>query len=72
MKMDNRLQPPQQLHPLVTDNNFEHWGGYPKHERRLLWNDTALRIDWPLNGEAPKLAAKDAAGVPLAKAELFA
>jgi dTDP-4-dehydrorhamnose 3,5-epimerase len=43
----------------------------PEHERSLLWNDPSLAIDWPLEGE-PKLAAKDAAGLALADAELFA
>ena len=39
---------------------------YPEHERTLLWNDPALGIAWPLAGE-PILAAKDAAGTPLAR-----
>ena len=43
---------------------------YPEHERTLLWNDPALGIDWPLTGE-PSLAAKDAAGTPLASAEVY-
>ncbi|MEP7208744.1 MAG: dTDP-4-dehydrorhamnose 3,5-epimerase [Casimicrobiaceae bacterium] len=43
---------------------------YPEHERTLLWNDPALRIAWPVIGE-PTLAAKDAAGVPLASAALY-
>ena len=43
----------------------------PEHERSLLWNDPALGIDWPLDGE-PILAAKDRAGVPLAAAETYA
>ncbi len=47
----------------------DYW--YPAHERTLLWNDPALRIDWPA-GAAPTLAAKDAAGLPLAKADTFA
>ena len=42
----------------------------PEHERTLLWNDPALGIAWPLAG-APLLKAKDAAGVPLAKAETY-
>jgi dTDP-4-dehydrorhamnose 3,5-epimerase len=41
------------------------------HERTLLWNDPALGIDWPLSGP-PILAAKDAAGTPLAQAEAYA
>ena len=43
----------------------------PEHERRLLWNDPALGIAWPLEG-APQLKAKDAEGAPLARAETFA
>jgi len=42
----------------------------PEHERSLLWNDPALGIDWPLDGE-PLLKPKDAAGTPLARAETF-
>jgi dTDP-4-dehydrorhamnose 3,5-epimerase len=42
----------------------------PEHERSLLWNDPALAIDWPLEGE-PLLKPKDAAGTPLAQAETF-
>ena len=48
----------------VTD----YW--YPEHERSLLWNDPAVGIDWPLDGQ-PLLAAKDAAGKLLTKAECF-
>jgi dTDP-4-dehydrorhamnose 3,5-epimerase len=46
----------------------DYW--YPEHERTLLWNDPALGIDWPVEG-APTLAAKDAAGLPLASADLY-
>jgi dTDP-4-dehydrorhamnose 3,5-epimerase len=42
----------------------------PEHERTLLWNDPALAIAWPLEGE-PTLKAKDAAGLPLARAQAF-
>lgn len=42
----------------------------PEHERSLLWNDPAIGIEWPLEGE-PALSAKDAAGVPLAGAETY-
>ena len=45
----------------------DYW--YPGHERTLLWNDPALRIEWPV--AAPTLAAKDAAGTPLAGAETY-
>jgi dTDP-4-dehydrorhamnose 3,5-epimerase len=45
----------------------------PVHERSLLWNDPALGIDWQLvDGLAPTLASKDAAGLPLAQCETFA
>ena len=47
----------------------DYW--YPEHERALLWNDPALAIRWPLEG-APLLAPKDAAGRPLAAADLYA
>ena len=46
----------------------DYW--YPEHERTLLWNDPALGIDWP-QGVVPALAAKDAAGVPLASADCY-
>ncbi|MER2541407.1 MAG: dTDP-4-dehydrorhamnose 3,5-epimerase [Azonexus sp.] len=42
----------------------------PEYERSLLWNDPAVGIDWPIEGE-PKLAAKDVAGKLLANADLF-
>jgi dTDP-4-dehydrorhamnose 3,5-epimerase len=46
----------------------DYW--YPEHERTLLWNDPALGIDWPLS-EPALLAAKDAAGRPLALADVY-
>ena len=47
----------------------DYW--YPEHERSLLWNDPAIGIDWPLQGQ-PLLAAKDASAAPLAQAQVFA
>jgi dTDP-4-dehydrorhamnose 3,5-epimerase len=47
----------------------DYW--YPEHERTLLWNDPALGITWPLSG-APILTPKDAAGSPLAQADVYA
>jgi dTDP-4-dehydrorhamnose 3,5-epimerase len=45
----------------------------PEHERTLLWNDPALRIEWPLTtGVDPILAPKDRNGQALATAEVFA
>jgi len=46
----------------------DYWA--PEHERTLLWNDPALGIAWPLTGE-PIVNAKDAAGRPLAHADLY-
>ena len=46
----------------------DYW--YPEYERTLLWNDPALGIAWPLAGD-PILAPKDAAGMPLAAAEVY-
>ena len=46
----------------------DYW--YPEFERCLLWNDPALGISWPLVG-TPTLAAKDAAGRPLAQADVY-
>ena len=44
----------------------------PAHERCIAWNDLTLAIDWKLDGRQPLLSAKDAQGLPLAQAELFA
>ena len=44
---------------------------FQEHERTLLWNDPALGIEWPLTDE-PILSAKDRAGIPLDRAEVFA
>ena len=46
----------------------DYW--YPEHERSVLWNDPALAIAWPVEG-MPQLAAKYAAGKPLAHADTF-
>jgi dTDP-4-dehydrorhamnose 3,5-epimerase len=43
----------------------------PEHERCIAWNDPAIGIEWPLDGSAPALSAKDQQGVPLAQAEVF-
>lgn len=44
----------------------------PQHERCIAWNDPALAVAWPDLGEPPRLSAKDAQGLPLAQAEVFA
>lgn len=45
----------------------DYW--YAEHERSLLWNDSAIGIDWPIDFE-PQLAAKDAAAKMLGQADL--
>jgi dTDP-4-dehydrorhamnose 3,5-epimerase len=47
----------------------DYWS--PEFERSLLWNDSALSIDWPLRTE-PTLAPKDAKGTPFVSAEAYA
>jgi len=42
----------------------------PEHERTLLWNDPAVGVAWPMEGE-PVLKPKAAAGTPLSAAETF-
>ena len=42
----------------------------PEHERCLLWNDPAVAIHWPFDGE-PMLAPKDASALTLDKVETF-
>ncbi|NBT91361.1 MAG: dTDP-4-dehydrorhamnose 3,5-epimerase [Betaproteobacteria bacterium] len=37
----------------------------PASERCLAWNDPTVRIDWPLEGQAPALSGKDQAGLAL-------
>jgi len=42
----------------------------PAFERSILWNDPAIAIEWPLDGQ-PTLSAKDQAGSLLADAETY-
>ncbi|GAC1426571.1 MAG: dTDP-4-dehydrorhamnose 3,5-epimerase [Acidobacteriaceae bacterium] len=42
----------------------------PAHERSILWNDSAIGIEWPLDGP-PTLSGKDQAGVLLQDAEVY-
>ena len=42
----------------------------PQHERTIVWNDTELKIDWPLQG-APIISQKDRAGCAFRAAETF-
>ncbi|HEY1148992.1 MAG TPA: dTDP-4-dehydrorhamnose 3,5-epimerase [Pseudoduganella sp.] len=42
----------------------------PQHERAILWNDPAIGIEWPLQGE-PLLSGKDQKGALLAETDVF-
>ena len=42
----------------------------PEHERTLAWNDSDLKIDWQLNGDAI-VSPKDQRGTSFAQAEKF-
>jgi dTDP-4-dehydrorhamnose 3,5-epimerase len=42
----------------------------PEFERSILWNDPAIGIRWPIDGE-PQLSAKDTQGLTLDRAETF-
>jgi dTDP-4-dehydrorhamnose 3,5-epimerase len=44
----------------------------PSVEHCLVWNDQDIGIDWPLDGIAPLVSAKDAVGKALADAARFA
>lgn len=48
----------------------DYWA--PEFERSIIWNEPALKIDWPLNGVTPLLSGKDQTGKLLADAEVFA
>lgn len=45
----------------------------PEHEVSLAWNDTELKINWPLiNNKHPSLSAKDKEALPFKEAPKFA
>jgi len=43
----------------------------PEYDRSMLWNDPALKIEWPLLGAEPVLSPKDIAAKSLSAAEVF-
>jgi len=47
----------------------DYWA--PEFERSIIWNDPAIGIQWPIQGD-PVLSAKDQQAKPLADAEYFA
>lgn len=42
----------------------------PAHERCLIWNDSAVNVQWPLQS-TPLLSGKDAKGSPFESADVF-
>ncbi|WP_010336379.1 dTDP-4-dehydrorhamnose 3,5-epimerase [Sphingobium yanoikuyae] len=44
----------------------------PANEHSLMWNDSTVSIEWPLEGIEPRLSAKDKVGKPLHEVEAFA
>lgn len=81
LSADNKKQlwiPPGFAHGFLTLSNTaeflykttDTWS--PENERSIIWNDATLNIDWPLDGLAPQLAAKDAQAKLLSVAEVFA
>jgi dTDP-4-dehydrorhamnose 3,5-epimerase len=46
----------------------DYWA--PEFERSIAWNDPAIDIQWPIDGE-PQLSAKDRSGLSLNEAEVF-
>jgi len=47
----------------------DYW--FPEYERSIVWNDSEIGIEWPIDFE-PLLAAKDAAGKRLNEADVYA
>jgi dTDP-4-dehydrorhamnose 3,5-epimerase len=43
----------------------------PQWERSILWNDTAINIQWPLKDGLPSLSSRDQAGSLLSESEIF-
>lgn len=44
----------------------------PDAEHSIRWDDPAIGIEWPLDGITPSLSEKDARGIALADAAVFA
>ena len=79
LSADNKKQlwiPPGFAHGFLTLSDTaeflykttDYWS--PEHERAIIWDDPTLKIDWPLHGLVPQLAAKDAAAQLFKEAEI--
>ncbi len=53
----------------VLYKTTDYW--HPEHEQCIRWDDPAIGIPWPLDGRAPIVSAKDAAGKLLGDARVF-
>lgn len=53
----------------VLYKTTDYWA--PEHERSILWNDPAIRIEWPISAVAPVLSEKDKNAKLLHQAEIF-
>ena len=53
----------------VLYKTTDYW--HPENEQCVRWDDPAIGIAWPLQGATPMVSAKDAAGKPLAAAQVF-
>lgn len=80
LSAENKLElwiPPGFAHGFQVLSDFaeflykttDYWA--PEHERCIAWNDADLAIDWPLNGVAPLVSARDAQGTAFKNAEVF-
>jgi dTDP-4-dehydrorhamnose 3,5-epimerase len=54
----------------VAYKTTDYWA--PAYERTVLWNDPQIGIKWPVDGLTPLLSDKDAQGLTLAAAEVYA
>lgn len=79
LSAENRRQlwiPPGFAHGFVATSESaeflykttDYWA--PEHERCIAWNDPAIGIEWPFEGE-PVMSDKDRQGKTLAAAEVF-
>jgi dTDP-4-dehydrorhamnose 3,5-epimerase len=55
-------------HAIVLYKTTDYYA--PEHERTILWNDPALGIKWPLEGE-PMVSDKDRRATPFRTADHF-
>ena len=52
----------------VLYKTTDYW--HQKYERCLIWNDSTVGIDWPVDGK-PIISPKDLSGMCLSEADVF-